>query len=98
MNKALSREIDIAMSHRLAEVRREANERRRTEELKAKRKYIRRELREFALFVAFIVAVLIYELWLPYAYSGFLRILTWFHNILTWFHNALAFIFNIFGG
>ena len=91
MNKALSREIDIAMSHRLAEVRREANERRRTEELKAKRKYIRRELREFALFVAFIVAVLVYELWLPYAYSGFLHTLTWFHNIL-------AFITNIFGG
>ena len=84
MNKALSREIDIAMSHRLAEVRREANEKRRAEELKAKRKFIRRELREFALFVAFIVAVLVYELWLPYAYSGF--------------HNTLAFIINIFGG
>ena len=98
MNKALSREIDIAMSHRLAEVRREANERRRAEKLKEKRKFIRRELREFALFVAFIVAVLVYELWLPYAYSGFLHILTWFHNILTWFHHTLAFIINIFGG
>jgi len=84
MNKALSQEIDIAMSHRLAEVRREANERRRTEELKAKRKFYRRELREFALFVAFIVAVLVYELWLPYAYYGF--------------HHTLAFITNIFGG
>ena len=78
MNKALSQEIDIAMSHRLAEVRREANEKRRAEELKAKRKFIRRELREFALFVAFIVAVLVYELWLPYAYSGFLHIINIF--------------------
>lgn len=91
MNKALSQEIDIAMSHRLAEVRREANEKRRAEKLKEKRKFIKRELREFALFVAFIVAVLVYELWLPYAYYGFLR-------ILTWFHNTLAFIINIFGG
>ena len=78
MNKALSQEIDIAMSHRLAEVRREANEKRRAEKLKAKRKFIRRELREFALFVAFIVAVLVYELWLPYAYSGFLHIINIF--------------------
>jgi fatty acid desaturase len=64
MNKALSREIDIAMSHRLAEVRAKRHEE-EERALRRRRRFIAVELMGFGAFCFLILVILVWEIWLP---------------------------------